>query len=194
MVRWSGFFVVVATIRVVSSLLLCTTTLASIADESWDGKIVMPTEQAGAEKEAVKEQGQRWAILVAGSSGYGNYRHQVGQILSMPQRMWISLSEGLLHLVFRFRFFVCDLTLEEHWSPPIPINRTVTELCAYFRCIWRGSIFWIGWISCEYPKVYLLLYWSFCPLHPVLVNSTSGLLSFMPVTWFCLVWSLQWPC
>jgi len=75
MARWRGFFVLVA-IMVASSLLLCTTTLASIADESWDGKIVMPTEQAGAEKEDVKEQGQRWAILVAGSSGYGNYRHQ----------------------------------------------------------------------------------------------------------------------
>lgn len=77
MARWSGFCVLVA-IMVASSLLLCTTTLASIADESWDGKIVMPTEQAGAGKEDVKEQGQRWAILVAGSSGYGNYRHQVG--------------------------------------------------------------------------------------------------------------------
>lgn len=78
MARWSGFFVLVAGIMLASSLLLCTTTSASIVDESWDGKIVMPTEQAGAEKEAVKEQGQRWAILVAGSSGYGNYRHQVG--------------------------------------------------------------------------------------------------------------------
>lgn len=78
MARWSGFLVVVATIMVASSLVVCTTNSASVADESWDGKIVMPTEQAGAEKEAVKEQGQRWAILVAGSSGYGNYRHQVG--------------------------------------------------------------------------------------------------------------------
>jgi hypothetical protein len=93
MARWSGFFVLVA-IMVASSLLLCTTTLASIADESWDGKIVMPTEQAGAEKEDVKEQGQRWAILVAGSSGYGNYRHQVGPNTLMLQECEFRYQKG----------------------------------------------------------------------------------------------------
>ncbi|XP_024364237.1 vacuolar-processing enzyme gamma-isozyme [Physcomitrium patens] len=36
---------------------------------SWDGKIEMPTEEDA-------EKGTRWAILIAGSSGYWNYRHQ----------------------------------------------------------------------------------------------------------------------
>lgn len=36
---------------------------------SWDGKIAMPTEET-------KEEGTRWAILIAGSAGYWNYRHQ----------------------------------------------------------------------------------------------------------------------
>jgi len=39
---------------------------------SWDGKIAMPTEEK--EKD---EEGTRWAILIAGSAGYWNYRHQV---------------------------------------------------------------------------------------------------------------------
>jgi legumain len=38
---------------------------------SWDAKIVMPTEEK--EKD---EEGTRWAILIAGSAGYWNYRHQ----------------------------------------------------------------------------------------------------------------------
>lgn len=37
---------------------------------SWDAKIVMPTE------EKKDEEGTRWAILIAGSAGYWNYRHQ----------------------------------------------------------------------------------------------------------------------
>ena len=39
---------------------------------SGDGKIVMPTEE-----EDKGEQSTRWAVLIAGSSGYWNYRHQV---------------------------------------------------------------------------------------------------------------------
>jgi legumain len=41
----------------------------------WDGKIVMPIatdEDQGSESAA----GVRWAVLLAGSAGYGNYRHQ----------------------------------------------------------------------------------------------------------------------
>ncbi|KAG0554834.1 hypothetical protein KC19_12G123300 [Ceratodon purpureus] len=38
----------------------------------WDDKIVMPTE----EEDDKGEQGTRWAVLIAGSSGYWNYRHQ----------------------------------------------------------------------------------------------------------------------
>ncbi|KAI3858127.1 hypothetical protein MKX03_022446 [Papaver bracteatum] len=37
----------------------------------WDSTIKMPTE-----KEDDEEIGTRWAVLVAGSQGYGNYRHQ----------------------------------------------------------------------------------------------------------------------
>lgn len=39
---------------------------------SWDDKILMPTEE-----EDKGEEGTRWAVLIAGSSGYWNYRHQV---------------------------------------------------------------------------------------------------------------------
>lgn len=38
----------------------------------WDDKIAMQTEEEAGEI----EEGVRWAILIAGSSGYGNYRHQ----------------------------------------------------------------------------------------------------------------------
>jgi legumain len=39
----------------------------------------MPTEKDGPEvdDDDGKEIGTRWAVLVAGSNGYGNYRHQV---------------------------------------------------------------------------------------------------------------------
>jgi hypothetical protein len=47
----------------------------SVAGERWDGKIVMPTEEGVKEPE---QEGERWAVVVAGSAGYGNYRHQVG--------------------------------------------------------------------------------------------------------------------
>ncbi|KAI9173954.1 hypothetical protein LWI28_009278 [Acer negundo] len=42
-----------------------------------DSIIRLPTEmQVAAEEEDGQETGTRWAVLVAGSSGYGNYRHQ----------------------------------------------------------------------------------------------------------------------
>ncbi|KAB1217056.1 Vacuolar-processing enzyme [Morella rubra] len=43
--------------------------------DRWDPQIRMPTEKEEPET-AEKELGTRWAVLVAGSSGYGNYRHQ----------------------------------------------------------------------------------------------------------------------
>ncbi|KAJ9706819.1 hypothetical protein PVL29_002007 [Vitis rotundifolia] len=41
----------------------------------WDQKIWMPTDKVEAEEDG-EERGTRWAVLVAGSYGYGNYRHQ----------------------------------------------------------------------------------------------------------------------
>lgn len=43
----------------------------------WDQKIWMPTDKVEAEEDG-EERGTKWAVLVAGSYGYGNYRHQVG--------------------------------------------------------------------------------------------------------------------
>ena len=43
--------------------------------------ILMPTEEfepaAGVDEDDDAQPGTRWAVLVAGSMGYGNYRHQV---------------------------------------------------------------------------------------------------------------------
>lgn len=44
----------------------------------WDGKIAMKTE------EDETEAGTRWAVLIAGSSDYGNYRHQVLLLKCIP--------------------------------------------------------------------------------------------------------------
>lgn len=57
------------------SLALCAVSALGRAP-SWDGKIVMPTNE-----EEEGEQGTRWAILIAGSAGYWNYRHQVLPIM-----------------------------------------------------------------------------------------------------------------
>jgi legumain len=43
--------------------------------ERWESAIRMPTQKDEAE-DVDGELGTRWAVLVAGSSGYGNYRHQ----------------------------------------------------------------------------------------------------------------------
>lgn len=49
-------------------LALCAVSVSG-RSPSWDGMIQMPTEET-------KEEGTRWAILIAGSAGYWNYRHQ----------------------------------------------------------------------------------------------------------------------
>lgn len=43
----------------------------------WDSTIRLPSDKDEPEDANHKEAGTRWAVLVAGSSGYGNYRHQV---------------------------------------------------------------------------------------------------------------------
>ncbi|AAF19550.1 F23N19.7 [Arabidopsis thaliana] len=42
----------------------------------FEPKILMPTEEANPADQDEDGVGTRWAVLVAGSSGYGNYRHQ----------------------------------------------------------------------------------------------------------------------
>ncbi|CAL2259500.1 unnamed protein product [Prunus armeniaca] len=42
----------------------------------WDSTIRLPSDKDKPEDTNHKEAGTRWAVLVAGSSGYGNYRHQ----------------------------------------------------------------------------------------------------------------------
>ncbi|KAL6007918.1 hypothetical protein ACLOJK_033423 [Asimina triloba] len=58
-----------------SSLLLLWAT-APAQGRPWDPAIRMPTEREEAACHDADEVGTRWAVLVAGSSGYGNYRHQ----------------------------------------------------------------------------------------------------------------------
>jgi len=43
--------------------------------KEWDSVIKLPAEPVDADSD--HEVGTRWAVLVAGSNGYGNYRHQV---------------------------------------------------------------------------------------------------------------------
>ncbi|KAK8963633.1 hypothetical protein KSP40_PGU011084 [Platanthera guangdongensis] len=54
--------------------LLCMQTPYRSARVGWESVIRMPTEATSSAGE--EEPGTRWAVLVAGSSGYGNYRHQ----------------------------------------------------------------------------------------------------------------------
>ena len=66
------------------------TVTAGRAVGQWDPTIRLPTERAGfdglggggdeKEQEDEETSGTRWALLVAGSSGYGNYRHQVVEL------------------------------------------------------------------------------------------------------------------
>ena len=61
---------------------------AGAEEVEWDPVIRMPGEKEPAaargggrlDEEADDGVGTRWAVLVAGSSGYGNYRHQVSAV------------------------------------------------------------------------------------------------------------------
>lgn len=50
--------------------------------DRWERTIRMPTEKEEVDGGDDDDQkvGTRWAVLVAGSSGFGNYRHQVFEI------------------------------------------------------------------------------------------------------------------
>lgn len=59
----------------VFSLLLAIFAVSAWGRQSpWNGNIVMPTDEV--EKEDETNKGTRWAVLIAGSAGYWNYRHQ----------------------------------------------------------------------------------------------------------------------
>ncbi|TVT98036.1 hypothetical protein EJB05_56669 [Eragrostis curvula] len=64
------------------SLLAVASASADGAEGKWEPLIRMPTEKGGdaaasaAAAAGKDEVGTRWAVLIAGSSGYGNYRHQ----------------------------------------------------------------------------------------------------------------------
>ncbi|KAG0613884.1 hypothetical protein M758_6G136500 [Ceratodon purpureus] len=60
----------------VVALLCCVGGAVLVMGEGWDGKIVMPTAGDAVEGEKKHHKPQRWAVLVAGSAGYVNYRHQ----------------------------------------------------------------------------------------------------------------------
>ncbi|VAI58967.1 unnamed protein product [Triticum turgidum subsp. durum] len=64
-------------------LLLCAA--ADASKGKWDPVIRMPGEEEPATGDESSEKGEdgvgtRWAVLVAGSSGYGNYRHQITSV------------------------------------------------------------------------------------------------------------------
>lgn len=64
-------------------LVLCAPAGADVSKGKWEPLIRMPGEKEPATArgfEGPEEEdgvGTRWAVLIAGSSGYGNYRHQV---------------------------------------------------------------------------------------------------------------------
>ena len=63
-------------------LLAVAAAAADPAKGSWEPLIRLPTEKGAAPAPApaapaAVEGATKWAVLVAGSSGYGNYRHQV---------------------------------------------------------------------------------------------------------------------
>jgi legumain len=80
-------------------LLLTALLVLSGLAQGWDGGILMPTEKES--KLSGKEEGVRWAILVAGSYGYGNYRHQV---------------DFLFAFLGLYAFWICAIALHESTS------------------------------------------------------------------------------
>jgi len=102
----------------------------------WDGKIVMPIatdEDQGSESAA----GVRWAVLLAGSAGYGNYRHQV--VLALPAT---PIQEYLKLLLSEFCFFKSWYPLFFIWRlhscGKAPLLSTL--LCTVY--MWSEREFW----------------------------------------------------
>lgn len=61
-------------------LLLCVVNVFCRMDSPSNGNLTVKSD--GEEDEAAK--GTRWAVLIAGSAGWGNYRHQVTLNSSHP--------------------------------------------------------------------------------------------------------------
>lgn len=78
-------------------------TAADPAKGNWEPLIRLPTEKgaapaAAAAASAAEEGVTKWAVLVAGSSGYGNYRHQVRLRRWRPRTLFFFLTgRGLGH-------------------------------------------------------------------------------------------------
>jgi hypothetical protein len=86
-------------VAIILAILFVVSAAAGRQGGIWDGKIVMPIatdEDQGSESAA----GVRWAVLLAGSAGYGNYRHQV--LLALPST---PIQEYLKLLLSEFCFF-----------------------------------------------------------------------------------------
>ncbi|KAE8813993.1 legumain [Hordeum vulgare] len=85
-------------------LLLCALAGADASKGRWDPVIRMPGEEepatargdGGSQEEEEDSVGTRWAVLVAGSSGYGNYTHEVLRLWSFTRRRRPSGSLSLL--------------------------------------------------------------------------------------------------
>lgn len=71
----------------------------------WDPAIRMPSEKEVWEEESEDEIGTRWGVLVAGSMGFGNYRHQVTLLI-------LYFCNSLLH-VPKF-FILCQIRFACH--------------------------------------------------------------------------------
>lgn len=60
------------------------------------------------QEEEISTRGTNWAVLVAGSNGYENYRHQVVH----PNRTSISLISGLIWLTADHKAFIYMFDIE----------------------------------------------------------------------------------
>lgn len=61
------------------ALVVVQATVGGARLDFWDSTIRLPSEK-GKPEDVDKQSGTTWAVLVAGSNGYGNYRHQVCMI------------------------------------------------------------------------------------------------------------------
>lgn len=63
--------------------------------DRWESAIRMPVEKDDEARDGDQDVGTRWAVLVAGSSGFGNYRHQVSNFDFIFFLNFCSLEAGL---------------------------------------------------------------------------------------------------
>lgn len=91
----------------------------------WDSAAIRLPSEKDKTEDAVEQSGTTWAVLVAGSNGYGNYRHQVRMMISVFLVLDLYLGLRLIDLHIHIR--IC-------------IIYTQADVCHAYQILKKGGL------------------------------------------------------